>query len=413
MEMEVRLREVLVKVPEWPPSRLRAQAAIDALVECAQMLPMYKAVLPLAIEEVEAAIFVPPRKGIVDGVATYFELCESLKQDIDQLMGGAQRARAHIQSHSESLKKRNELVLDAQRRLAECEAMLEERNATISALKKEIEEKYKKSIALFDEEVEAFQRRLGLAEELRRSSEERMNEVRVQLFVEQKKVLEQAQLFKEHRDQSRVRATVAQNELRDWQRMLLRAQHASLRAEGRGAQCMELIELPIKEQLERAMRWAEDFPEVKSEGSLEHTPVKGPMAHEKPKRRADKVMVDSPDRKHTSDSSARKAEESAAAVERAADVANRVQEQQKQMATSAAAEQEGAPVGPPEDAEHTEGQAAEPEDAAEMVLRDQVKQEEATASEAVQYEAAHGQQEAVGTEQDTEPVLDMHPGQAE
>ena len=124
MEMEVRLREVLVKVPEWPPSRLRAQAAIDALVECAQMLPMYKAVLPLAIEEVEAAIFVPPRKGIVDGVATYFELCESLKQDIDQLMGGAQRARAHIQSHSESLKKRNELVLDAQRRLAECEAML-------------------------------------------------------------------------------------------------------------------------------------------------------------------------------------------------------------------------------------------------------------------------------------------------
>ena len=80
---------------------------------------------------------------------------------------------------------------------------------------------------------------------------------------------------------------------------------------------------------------------------------------------------------------------------------------------SAPAEQERAPVGPPEDAEHTEGHAAEPEDVAEMVLRDQVPQEEATASETVPYEAAHGQQEAVGTEQDTEPVLDMHPGQAE
>ena len=76
---------------------------------------------------------------------------------------------------------------------------------------------------------------------------------------------------------------------------------------------MELIELPIKEQLERPAVGRGLRGQVR--GSLEHTPVKGPMAHEKPKRRADKVMVDGPI-EATDDSSARRRRR-CAAVERA------------------------------------------------------------------------------------------------
>ena len=91
--IELRLQEVLTRVPAWPPSRIRAQAAINTLIEVARLPSTIAPILKLVAEEASSAILVPQRTGVVDGVATYFELCESLKQDIDQLMGGAQRAR--------------------------------------------------------------------------------------------------------------------------------------------------------------------------------------------------------------------------------------------------------------------------------------------------------------------------------
>ena len=59
--------EVLVKVPNGRQAA-RAQAAIDRC-RVRSNVADDKAVLPLAIEEVEAAIFVPPRNA-GDGVAT-------------------------------------------------------------------------------------------------------------------------------------------------------------------------------------------------------------------------------------------------------------------------------------------------------------------------------------------------------
>ena len=265
--IELRLREVLTMIPAWPPNRLRAQAAINTLAEVARMPSTIAPVLKLIVEEASLAILVPPRTGVVDGVATYFELCESLKQDIDQLMSGAQRARTHIQGHSEVLTRRNELIHDLERQLAERQAVVHARDATIVAHLAEIKD-LKKTVDLFDEEREAFQRRLGQSETLRRESEDMVKSVKVRLYIEQKKVLEQAQLFKEHRTQARAGAVKAANEVKRWQRLLLRAQHAQLRGEGRGAECMDLIELSVDKQLELAMRWADGLPEVKTEGSL-------------------------------------------------------------------------------------------------------------------------------------------------
>ena len=59
--IELRLQEVLTRVPAWPPSRIRAQAAINTLVEVARLPSTVAPILKLIAEEASSAILVPQR----------------------------------------------------------------------------------------------------------------------------------------------------------------------------------------------------------------------------------------------------------------------------------------------------------------------------------------------------------------
>lgn len=287
-EVELRLRELLMTTPAWPPSRKRTLATLDALVDLGRMSSSFSALLPLITSELKAAIVANPHGGeepgdfaphlhpgaaaaesssFVPPVPTFFEVCDALRDEIRLLKVAAEDQSALIAEQKEELAGRDELIQGVQRELAACQQVVKAREGSIEAqAAKLVDAEEEKN--LFAEEREEFQQMLDEEKQKLLNLQESGKGDRVALFVEQRKVIEQTALFREHRQQTKVAATAAANEVRTLQRLLLRAQHAHLRAEGLGQESFDLTELSVDEQLKQLLKWAEDLPEVKSEAEL-------------------------------------------------------------------------------------------------------------------------------------------------
>ena len=273
LQVELRLREVLMTTPAWPPSRKRVQAALDTLDEICRVPSKFSGILPLVASELASAI-VSRREGGDAGppARMHFELLEVLRDELSQQRDEVERCRV-LMNHVEETRTEQErdealeLLRTAEGALADCRAREAAATGKLRAAKAEY--------ASSGDEKAAMERKLAVAEEARRAKEDAAKEIQVALFVEQRKLVEQQALFREHRHKAKVAAAASLGELHMAQRMLLRAHHASLHAEGNAVQ---LDALPLDQQLARAMRWADGLSPVKAEAELPIPEAPAPSA---------------------------------------------------------------------------------------------------------------------------------------
>ena len=183
IDMELRLREVLMKEPPWPPSRTRVQASIDALHELSRASTSLSAFLPLLATELTNAVQSGNVRAEPAGLPRhskpfYFELVEALREDVRQHQQDVdamhvQLTRAHQQQSATEAK-----LLQVQQQLNTCRQELEAR--------KSLEEQHAAQMGkatrqyeLLLEERDVIDDRLAHTEEVVRQKDEKVKEAEV------------------------------------------------------------------------------------------------------------------------------------------------------------------------------------------------------------------------------------------
>ena len=228
----------------------------------------FSSVLPMLAAELSTAV-TARREGGDTGLpaACYFELADQLRQDVRQQREELARAQHELKLAREEIAARDGLLQEAR----SVQSGLEE--ALADAAKSALVEASKLTAAkaeydLLGDEKYALERKLAVSEETQLAQAESVKEAQVSLFIEQRKYYEAEALFKELRAKDRAAAASTLSELRTAQKLLLRAHHATLRAEGKGSATFELSALPAQDQLAAAVRWAEGLNAVKVEDAL-------------------------------------------------------------------------------------------------------------------------------------------------
>lgn len=267
LEIEHRLREYLAQQPasSGAPSRSRTHMALETLHELGCIPSTFSAFMPLLASELANAIIAPGSRGPAEGVRAtsdpqesmrfYFEVVSQLREEIKEwkqtvhqmqrAVDEAERMRAAGQAECERM----------QQRVLEVEAALEAR--------KNLEKKHSRELArahrdysLLQDERDAIEQRCAAEEQKCRTQDDKVKEVQVSLFVEQKRSVEQGQLYKELRLRKNQELREAAVELSRYKRALLRFHHAYLRATGNKGRTFDLNKLSIDEQVGEALRWA-------------------------------------------------------------------------------------------------------------------------------------------------------------
>ena len=266
---ELRLKEVLMTTPAWPPSRTRAQASLDALSDFCQQPSTFAGTLPLVLAELTKSVNSRHDGGAraaTDGVTVateinvppapcYFEVAEGLQQEIQQLREEIARMQQKQRRAEEELQERDARVEEAQSKSRIAEVSIIESAARETQAANKLKAAHKEYKAL-KEEKRQVEEKLIEREQMLDDKDEFIKGVELQVFVEEQKGQESQALFKEQRAKAKAAAAAAAGELRNVQRMLLRAQHACLRAEGKGSETIDLAALTVQQQLKRAMDWA-------------------------------------------------------------------------------------------------------------------------------------------------------------
>lgn len=269
LEAELRLREVLVTTHAWPPSRRRVLAALDALAEVSRLPSKFSGILPMLEAEFTTAVMA--RREVVEGsppAPCYFQLADQLRYDIQLQRNDLARVQNDLRRAEGEIAVREGKLIDAHGARREVEAALKACSKREAALVDQLATA-KADFELLCDEKQGLERKLSLVEEERRVKEEAVKESQVCLFMEQRQVQEQKTMFREHRMKSKADAAAAVTTLHAAQRMLLRAHHASLRADGNGSETFQLAAKPVEEQIAAAMRWAEGLNGVKAEQALQ------------------------------------------------------------------------------------------------------------------------------------------------
>ena len=266
-DIELRLQEVLTRAPAWPPCRERVEATLDALTDVSRMPSAISDLVATLIRELKMAIMAP-RKGQEPGTlaphqpgrpaqspptsptsaynlpsaVTYFELCDSLQEDLETAGKETREQQRYADSLKEVNAERNEELTAADGRLDECKAQLAEKASFIEGFKLQLHAAQKQVEALLEEREDSLAR-LNQAHEAYTQLQE-----------------DSTQTFKEHRKLSNAQAAASLSELKHAQCLLLRAHHAHL-----GEQSIGLLEQPLEEQVGQAMQWAQQLPMVSTE----------------------------------------------------------------------------------------------------------------------------------------------------
>ena len=281
--MELSLREVLARAPAWPPSADRARISLDILTQLSRMPSSFASVLPLVAAELRNAVVSRAMHGIGENRTSddamphglvplcYFEIAARLDEDLREQVQKAEADRNRLQKALNSaqalMDRRDHDIAELNREHTAVRAALKDAIAKHADYDQRLREA-QHEISKGAEELEGLDERLQHAEELMRSKDERIKEVETQLHIEERKLLEQKEIYKENRSQSRFAAVVQREQLKRAQSSLLRAMHASLRAEGRGSLLLSLDALPLDEQLSKALMWADKLPEIKADETL-------------------------------------------------------------------------------------------------------------------------------------------------
>ena len=206
----------------------------------------------------------------------YFELVKQLNEELESRGRENTQALKKIESsHSIELLH----VAEAGRLREQVEQLTEaldasrEHGAELAALLARAQ----KDLSLLGDEKDALEQRVTRREEEIREMAEASKEMQVTLFVEQRRSVEQQQLYKELRQAKELAASVASTELRVYQRALLRAHQASLMGSGMRAVLHGLTEQPLPEQFTHALRWADDLPAARCEPQLMRSGAGSPV----------------------------------------------------------------------------------------------------------------------------------------
>lgn len=279
VDIELRLRERLLQETArtgaaWPPTSSRVQVLFDALREMAQIPSALAPVLPVLIAELTNATM--SGNCMRDSLAFltadtprpyYFEIVRQLRDELAVQTQEKDKAQEEL-SISQAIQAEQVALADQLR-----EKISEQEEAIEAMKQREVEleallAKAQKESALLGEQNESLEKRLERAEEKIRETIEASKETQVTLYVEQRRVVEQQQLYKELRTAKVEAAAAAAKELRMCQRALLRAHQANLKGSGMRAVLHGLTELPVGEQLSHAMKWAEEQQPTRYEDAL-------------------------------------------------------------------------------------------------------------------------------------------------
>ena len=269
LDIEMRLRERLAQeapTSAGTPSRARVQAVLDALRGLSSIPSSFSACLPLIADELTSAAVAPGQRGASDGVSEmaapaekmlyYFEVVDKLREQIKE-------RKLELQQLQQQLYEAYAVSGAAQ---SQCQQMRERCIQVDEQLKvrKDLEKMHAKEIArcqreyaLLQDERNAIDVRCGQEEAKCRAKDDKIKEVQVLLFVEQKRTMEQTQLYKELRAKKNQEAQAAAAELMRCQRALLRSHQAYLRSKERRRDASDLNLLGIDEQIQAAIQWAE------------------------------------------------------------------------------------------------------------------------------------------------------------
>jgi len=264
---------VLATTPAWPPTRMRVQASLDALAELCRVQQNRVGLLPLFAAELSNALTARTAGGDAYGRKPfYFEVVEQLRDEVEEQHKLRAEVEGRLHRAEGEAADRRTLVEQAQISLRRAEAALAEHAArdTVASGKLKAAKAECGNIA---EEKHALEVKLASMEESWQRKEDELKEAQVRLYVEEKRNSEQLVLFKEKRALLKASAHAARNQMTVAQHMLLRAHHASLRAEGKGSETFELATLPVAEQIAEAMSWAEALPAVKAESDPKSVPM--------------------------------------------------------------------------------------------------------------------------------------------
>lgn len=288
LEMELRLREVMAAAPAWPPNADRVHASLDSLMKMSRMPSPFKAILPLVAAELRNAVVsrwaggsfgrdessgpeASASVGILPPPLCYFEISARLDEQLRKLTEQAASERRGLQQavHGRQalLDQKESDMRELLRERSALQDALQERATAEAALQQQIKG-VQKELDRAAEDREALDDRLKDAEEQVKAKEEQVKEVQDLLTSEERKVMEQKEIEREHRSQSRFAAIVAKEQFKRTQACLVRCMHAALRAEGRGSTLLTLDKLPTDEQVSRAVSWAETLPKVKADDML-------------------------------------------------------------------------------------------------------------------------------------------------
>ena len=226
ISIELKLQEALQRTNASAPSRLRAEACLEALrgvrqlTECASLgtlvallsseIPKLMLSAQVGAKQVEVGgvdvMLNPIRRGVdvklepatpgTSGRLFYFEAMAVLEREIEAQVREAHRATEALRR--KELEKRalaEELEQSRRKGLLYMEALEEMKQQCEVRTQLEIAHKQKKEAV--EEEMASLTRRLQRVEEVRRSKEDLLQEAQVDLFTERQRTSEATQLYKD------------------------------------------------------------------------------------------------------------------------------------------------------------------------------------------------------------------------
>lgn len=265
LDIELRLREYINKDKIHVPSRTRTHMLLEVLQDLSNMPSTFSGFMPLLVQELRSVIIAPGENGPSEGVFEdsdprdrmrfYFEGVAQLREDAMERRL-EMRELQHELDQAYTARAEGEAECDCMRqRVQEIEAVLKAR-LDLDKKHEVAMARAQREYALLEDERHAIEVRCGAEEVKCRLKDEKIKEVQVELFVEQKRTHEQTQLYKELRSKKHQEAQDAAHELRRVHRALLRSHQAYLRQANKKGDVFELNQLSADDQIYEAMMWA-------------------------------------------------------------------------------------------------------------------------------------------------------------
>ena len=186
----------------------RAMAVLEALQEASQMVSPTSSILPLLARELIPLALSDRIGGGLGGPGPggasrlfHFEVVGELGAELTQRDAALREMGAEIRQQVESRRQVEAVAERLQERLLDAEKLQERLQARLSAHGKEMGCEVRK-LEMLQEELDALDRRLVRADELRLAKEEMLRHAQVELYRERTCVAEQAAMLKELQERS-------------------------------------------------------------------------------------------------------------------------------------------------------------------------------------------------------------------